>query len=235
MWCVRQTIPHWCHCCLMIAVTKPGWGDSGGTFDWHDLERVLNKGGASWAAAVATCAMVLMQGVVLFGVVGLCSRMALHFRRYSCLAESVDKLVGLFVGVLVGLQVGLLVGTLETLAGVSTWWVILLLSLMRGVSTLRGACIFGTCCMLWVASGVVVFAKLSGCEKIRPWIPAFLTHILCFCQERGVYKRYFWVSASLETCAPGGSYFAYSVFLGVTLACSMQSPESLFFNLQQLY
>ncbi len=73
------------------------------------------------------------------------------------------------------------------------------------------------------------------CEKIRPWIPAFLTHILRFCQEGGVYKRYFWASASSETCAPGGSYFAYSVFLGVMLAWLMQSPETLFFDLQQLY
>jgi hypothetical protein len=72
-------------------------------------------------------------------------------------------------------------------------------------------------------------------EKIRPWIPAFLTHILHFCQEEGVYKRYFWASASSEICAPGGLYFAYSVFLGVTLAWLMQSPESLFFDLQQLY
>ncbi len=28
-------------------------------------------------------------------------------------------------------------------------------------------------------------------EIIRPWIPAFLTYILRFCQEGGVYKRYF--------------------------------------------
>jgi hypothetical protein len=60
-------------------------------------------------------------------------------------------------------------------------------------------------------------------EKIRPWIPAFLTYILRFCQEGGVYKRYFWASASSETCAPGGSYFVYSVFLGVTLAFLMHS------------
>ncbi len=61
------------------------------------------------------------------------------------------------------------------------------------------------------------------------------TYILCFSQEGGVYKRYFWASASLETCAPGRLYFVYSVFLSVTLACSMHSPESLFPDLQQLY
>ncbi len=76
---------------------------------------------------------------------------------------------------------------------------------------------------------------LSRNKKIRPWIPAFLTYILCFCREGGVYKRYFWASAPSETCAPGGSYFVYSMFLGVTLAWLMQSPESLFFDLQQLY
>ncbi len=36
------------------------------------------------------------------------------------------------------------------------------------------------------------------------------------------------VSVSSETCAPGGSYFGYSVFPGVMLVSSMHSPESLF-------
>ena len=46
---------------------------------------------------------------------------------------------------------------------------------------------------------------------------------LYFSRAGGVYKRYFWASASSETCAPGGSYFVYSVFLGVTLAFLMHS------------
>jgi hypothetical protein len=46
---------------------------------------------------------------------------------------------------------------------------------------------------------------------------------LSFSRAGGVYKRYFWASASSETCAPGGSYFVYSVFLGVTLAFLMHS------------
>ncbi len=58
------------------------------------------------------------------------------------------------------------------------------------------------------------------------------TYILRFSRAGGVYKRYFWASASSETCAPGGSYFAYSVFLGVTLACLMDSLKSLFPDLQ---
>ncbi len=61
------------------------------------------------------------------------------------------------------------------------------------------------------------------------------TYILHFSQEGGVYKRYFWASESSETCAPGGSYFVYSVFLGVMLVCPMHSLESLFPDLQQLY
>ena len=46
--------------------------------------------------------------------------------------------------------------------------------------------------------------------------------------ERVGYTEDTFASASLETCAPGGLYFVYSVFLGVTLAWSRQSPESLF-------
>ncbi len=85
------------------------------------------------------------------------------------------------------------------------------------------------------AAATMIHKLHHNLEKIRPWIPAFLTYILRFCREGGVYKRYFWASASSETCVPGGSYFVYSVFLGVMLAWSMQSPESLFFDLQQLY
>jgi hypothetical protein len=55
------------------------------------------------------------------------------------------------------------------------------------------------------------------------------TYILRFSREGGVYKRYFWASASSETCTPGKSYVVYSVFLGVMLACPMHSLESLFF------
>ncbi len=88
----------------------------------------------------------------------------------------------------------------------------------------------------WMVTITHVFTTIKHIlEKIRPWIPAFLTHILRFCQEEGVYIRYFWASASLEICALGGSYFGYSVFLGVTLTWSMQSLESLFFDLQHLY
>jgi hypothetical protein len=43
------------------------------------------------------------------------------------------------------------------------------------------------------------------------------------------------VSASLEICAPGGSYFGYFVFPGVMLASSMHSPESLFQTCNSFY
>jgi hypothetical protein len=52
--------------------------------------------------------------------------------------------------------------------------------------------------------------------------------------ERVEYMEDTFASVSLETCTPGGSYFGYSLFLGVMLASSMHSPESLFPDLQQL-
>ncbi len=47
------------------------------------------------------------------------------------------------------------------------------------------------------------------------------------------YTKDTFASASLETCAPGGSYFGYSIFPGVMLASSMHSPEMLFPDLHQ--
>jgi hypothetical protein len=52
--------------------------------------------------------------------------------------------------------------------------------------------------------------------------------------ERVEYMKDTFASASLETCAPGGWYFGYSVFPGVMLASLMHSPESLLPDLQQL-
>jgi hypothetical protein len=46
--------------------------------------------------------------------------------------------------------------------------------------------------------------------------------------KRVEYTKDTFASASLEICAPGGSYFGYSVFPGVMLASLMHSPESLF-------
>ncbi len=43
-------------------------------------------------------------------------------------------------------------------------------------------------------------------------------------REEGVYERYL----LREFCTPGGSYFVYSVFPGVMLACWRCTPKSLF-------
>ena len=52
------------------------------------------EGGATWAAAVATWALVCAQEDVLVGVAALRSRVARHFLMHSCLAELVGMLVG---------------------------------------------------------------------------------------------------------------------------------------------
>ncbi len=43
-------------------------------------ERVFKEGGATWAAAVATCARVLMRVVGLVGVMALRSHVACHLQ-----------------------------------------------------------------------------------------------------------------------------------------------------------
>jgi hypothetical protein len=53
--------------------------------------------------------------------------------------------------------------------------------------------------------------------------------------ERMEYTEANFASTSLEICAPGASYFGYSVFPGVMLASSMHSPESLFQTCNSFY
>ncbi len=79
-------------------------------------------GGATWAAAIATWALVCMQGDVLIGVAALRSRTACRFLRHSRLVEAAGMLVGLLVG-------APLLGTLGTGVCMSMERVILLLSL----------------------------------------------------------------------------------------------------------
>ncbi len=93
-----------------------------------------------------------MQGAVLIGVAALRSCTARRFLRRSHLVESVGMLVG----------TSLLLGTLGTDVCISMECMILLLSSIWGVGTLRGVCILGTCCMLGVAEGVAVSLKRSG-------------------------------------------------------------------------
>jgi hypothetical protein len=74
---------------------------------------------------------------------------------------------------------------------------------------------------------------LRGLKKsARSYLPyLFTSYVLA---ERVEYMEDTFASASLEICAPGESYFGYSVFPGVMLASLMHTPESLFPDLQQL-
>ncbi len=70
--------------------------------------------------------------------------------------------------------------------------------------------------------------KKSACSYL-------LYLLMCYIlAERVEYTKDNFASASSETCAPGRSYFGYSVFPGVMLVSLMHSPESLFPDLQQL-
>ena len=79
----------------MTATAKPGRHEGGGALDCCTRDLVLMEGGATWAAAVATWALVHARGDVLFGVAALRSRAARRFLMRSCLAESFGMMVGL--------------------------------------------------------------------------------------------------------------------------------------------
>ncbi len=147
----------------MTAAAKPGRREGGGALDCCACDLVLMEGGATWAAAIATWALVCTQGDVLVDVVVLHSRAARRFLMGSCLAE----LVGMLVGVT-------LLSTLGTDGRTSMERVILLLSsvwvagTLMGVCTIGtcgmlGVCTLGTCCLLGVAKGVATSSKRSGC------------------------------------------------------------------------
>ena len=72
---------------------------------------------------------------------------------------------------------------------------------------------------------------LRGLKRsTRSYLPYLLmSYVLAEWEE---HTKDMFASASQEFCTLGGSYFAYSVFLGVTLACLMHSLESLFPDLQ---
>jgi hypothetical protein len=84
-------------------------------------ERMFEDGGAACAAAVATCAQVLMHVVGLVGGTALrgCNACCLGWR--SCLDDSAINVVSLRLdlvmvatqGALIGLTVGIMVGTLR--------------------------------------------------------------------------------------------------------------------------
>jgi hypothetical protein len=113
------------------------------------------EGGATWAASVATWALVWTQGDVQIGVAAFRSRMACRFLRRSRLIE----LVGLLVGLLVGAP---LLGTLITGVCVSMECVILLLSSIWGVGTLGGGCTLRTRYVWGLVEGVLLSLKHSS-------------------------------------------------------------------------
>ncbi len=125
----------------MTAAAKPGQHEGGGALDCCACDLVLMEGCATWAAAIATWALVCMQGDVLVGVAVLHSRAARCFLMHSCLAE----LVGMLVGVT-------LLSTLRTDSRTSMEHVILLLSSVWILGTLVGVCTLGTCGMLGVCT-----------------------------------------------------------------------------------
>ncbi len=76
-------------------------------------------GGAALAAAIASCACVLIHGLLPVVLALLCSCAMRHFQRRSYLADVVGALVGLEVvsgvGSLVGIVVNALIALLMTL------------------------------------------------------------------------------------------------------------------------
>jgi hypothetical protein len=110
-------------------------------------ERVFNEGGATWAAAVATCAQVLMRVVGLVGGTALrsCDARCLHWRLH--LDNSATNVVGLLLdlvmvarrGALIGLTIEISLGTLRIGACHRMECVICLLSSVWGMEMLAGA------------------------------------------------------------------------------------------------
>jgi hypothetical protein len=127
-------------------------------------EGVFVEGGATWAAAVATCALVLICVVGLVGVTALrsCDACPLHWRLHldNSAANVVSLLLDLVMvamrGALIGLTLGISVGTLGNGACGCMERMICLLSLVWGMGMLAGACTLGTCCVLQKWSGVMV-------------------------------------------------------------------------------
>jgi hypothetical protein len=73
-------------------------------------ERVFKEGGATQAAAVATCAQVLMCVVGLVGVMALCSCVACRLQWHSRLDNLAANVVGLLLGSMMVVTQGALMG-----------------------------------------------------------------------------------------------------------------------------
>jgi hypothetical protein len=121
-------------------------------------ERVFEERGATWAAAVATCAQVFMCVVGLVGVTALRSPDARCLRWQSCLDNSAANVVGL----LLDLMMVAMRGALISLTVEISWrthgivvcgcmeHVTCLLSLVWGMGMLAGTCTLGTCSVLQI-------------------------------------------------------------------------------------
>ncbi len=95
---VRRIIPRQWRFCLITAAANPGVVPGCRVGDWIldcARARVLMAGGAALAAAIASCARVLICGLLPVVLASLCSRAMHCFRRRSCLADVVGTLVGL--------------------------------------------------------------------------------------------------------------------------------------------
>ncbi len=155
---------------IATAAAWPGQRVGGGMPECCMHERVFTEGGAACAAAVATCAQVLMRVVGLVGGTALCSRDAGCLPWRSRLDDSAINVVGLQLdlvvvatrGALIGLTVGIMVGTLRIGACGCMDLVIRLLSLVGGMGMLAGAFTLGTCCVLQKWSGVLVSLNQWG-------------------------------------------------------------------------
>jgi hypothetical protein len=133
-------------------------------------ERVFAEGGAARAAAVATCAQVLMHVVEQVGGMALRSCDACCLRWRLRLDDSAINVVGLRLdlvvvatrGALIVLTVGIMVGTLGIGACGCMDCMIHLLSLVEGMGMLAGAFTLGTRCVLQKWFGVLVSLNRWG-------------------------------------------------------------------------
>ena len=137
-------------------------------------EHVFAEGGAACAAAVATCAQVLMRVVGLVGGMALCSCDARRLRWRLRLDNSAINVVGLRLdsvmvamrGALIGLTVGIMVGALGIGACGCMDCMICLLSSVGSMGMLAGAFTLGTRCVLQKWSGVM-FLQIGGDLFVR--------------------------------------------------------------------
>ncbi len=149
---VRRIIPRRWHFCLITATANPGvvlGRCVGGWVLGRVCACVLMAGGAALATAIATCARVLICGLMPVVLVLLHSHAMHCFWRRTHLANVVSTLVGLEVGsgvgALIGIVVKLLIVLLVTLliALVICW-----LSAVVG-GTLGSACTLRSSGTLW--------------------------------------------------------------------------------------